>query len=197
MYAMTDTAASGRTQNGERHSDVGARVRAMRKARGTTLSELAETAGVTQGFLSKFERGHLSISVAALVRVCDALGVPVSSLFESSPSALVRASDAPKINFGGEGVEDRLLTTTAEKRLQVIRSVIQPGGNGGDDLYVLRADADLVHVLEGSIDIILADEMHHLEAGDTLTFDAMAPHTWRNPSPTLPAKVIWVNVPAP
>lgn len=182
---------------GNQHLDVGARVRAERNARRRTLDELAATTGQTKGFLSKFERGQHSISVAALVRICDALAISVTSLFQPSDAALVRAGETRPINFGGVGVDERLLTPTLEKRLQAILSRIDPSGNGGEDLYVLRADAEFVHVLSGEIEVIIGDTVHRLCPGDTLTFNPKDAHTWRNPSAESGAVVLWVTTPAP
>ncbi len=45
-----------------------------------TLDQLAEVTGLSKGHLSRFERGEKSLSVAALMRLAQALGTSVSFL---------------------------------------------------------------------------------------------------------------------
>jgi hypothetical protein len=46
--------------------------------------------------------------------------VSVGSLFEEPESLLVRASERPPIEFGGEGIDDFLLTPLKGSRMQAI-----------------------------------------------------------------------------
>lgn len=49
---------------------LGLRLRRARVAQRRTLAEVAETSGLTKGYLSKLENGQSNASVAALMRVC-------------------------------------------------------------------------------------------------------------------------------
>ena len=53
---------------------IGAQLRAARHASRKSMAEVAEQSGLTKGFLSKLERDLTSVSVASLMRLCDALG---------------------------------------------------------------------------------------------------------------------------
>ena len=176
---------------------VGARIRALRQAAGLTLAAVAEQAGLTKGFLSRLERDEVSPSVASLVSVCAALGVPVGQLFDAPATSLVRAEEAAPINFGGSGVREVLLTAGTQRSLQVIRSVVEPGGGGGDELYSLACEAEFVHVLRGRLRLTLPGEVVELRSGDAFTMPGVTPHTWLNPSATQSCEVLWVLTPAP
>ena len=52
-------------------------------------------------------------------------------------------------------------------------------------------------MLEGTLEIQVADEKHVLEQGDALTYPLSKPHTWRNASDTDTLRVLWVSVPNP
>jgi transcriptional regulator with XRE-family HTH domain len=175
---------------------VGARLRAARQAAGLTLAAVAAEAGLTKGFLSRLERDEVSPSVASLVTVCGVLGIGVGQLFEPPATSLVRAAEAPPINFGGQGVREVLLTAGAQRDLHVIRSVIEPGGGGGEELYSLACDVEFVHVLRGRLRLLLPGEVVELEAGDAFTMPGATPHTWLNPSAAT-CEVLWVLTPAP
>ena len=78
-----------------------------------------------------------------------------------------------------------------------LRSEIEPGGGSGDEPYTLRSSADLVHLLEGELEMTIDGVTYVMKAGDTLIFPPSLPHTWRNPSKTKSTRAIWVIVPPP
>ncbi len=176
---------------------IGGRLRAARQARGLSIAQLAAATGLTKGFLSQLERDLTSASVASLVNICDALGIRIGSLFEASRTDLVRRSERPRINFGGVGVTEYLLSPDSDSRIQVIESHIAPGGGGGDELYSLNSDAEFVHVVAGRLEVVVRRDVYRLGPGDSLTFSPRDPHTWRNPSQSEEAVVFWVLTPSP
>ena len=176
---------------------VGARLRAARQAAGLTLAVVAEQAGLTKGFLSRLERDEVSPSVASLVTVCGVLGIGVGTLFHAPETSLVRAGEAPAINFGGQGLHEYLLTAGSQRQLQVIRSMVEPGGGGGPELYALACDVEFVYVVQGQLRLLLPGEVVDLTAGDAFTMPGATPHTWLNPSTTAAAEVLWALTPAP
>jgi transcriptional regulator with XRE-family HTH domain len=176
---------------------IGARLRTARQAAGLTLAAVAEQAGLTKGFLSRLERDEVSPSVASLVTVCGVLGIGVGTLFEAPETSLVRAGEAPAINFGGRGLHEYLLTAGSQRQLQVIRSIVEPGGGGGPELYALACDVEFVYVVSGELRLLLPGEMVDLGVGDAFTMPGTTPHTWLNPSTTAPAEVLWALTPAP
>lgn len=176
---------------------IGGRLRAARAARALTLDDVAGAAGLTKGFISRLERDEVSPSVASLVAVCEVLGIRVGELFESPATSVVRAAEGRRINFGGREVEEFLLTPTIQGDVQVIRSVMEPGGTGGDELYSLDCNTEFVYVVRGTLVVTLAAGSVHLSTGDAFTFPGREPHTWQNASDTEPCEVIWVLAPAP
>ena len=56
---------------------------------------------------------------------------------------------------------------------------------------------EFVYVLEGTLELRVAEETHLLEQGDALTYPLSKPHTWRNASDTDTLRVLWVSVPNP
>jgi transcriptional regulator with XRE-family HTH domain len=175
---------------------IGARLRAARQRQGLTIDQVAAAADVTKGFVSRIERDETSPSVATLVTICEVLSLPVGTLFEAAQTDLVRRGAAPEIHLTGAGTEELLLTPRGQSRLQVIRSTIAPGGSGGEELYTLNCELEVLHVLKGRVDLVFSKETHRLMAGDTMTFAGREPHTWHNSDPVRGAEAIWVIVPA-
>jgi transcriptional regulator with XRE-family HTH domain len=175
---------------------IGARLRQARQQRGLTISALAERTNLTKGFLSQAERDLASLSVASLVRICDVLDIGVGTLFDKPATNYVPRERRPRINFGGERVEEYQLTPSSESRVQVIEQHVEPGGGSGDEEYSLKGETEFVHVLKGQLEVTIGDEVVALRAGDSLTFSASDAHTWRNPSSRQSAHAIWVFAPA-
>ena len=176
---------------------VGARVRSLRRERGLTIEQLAAATGLTKGFISQLERDRTAPSLSSIARICDALGVRLSHIFEREPApALVRRHERPKVD-SYFATENHLLSSRDEERFQAIESEVAPGAGAGDELYSLPGEMEFVYVLEGSLELQVADETHLLEQGDALTYPLSKPHTWRNASDTEILRVLWVSVPNP
>ncbi len=177
---------------------VGPRLRAARRERGLTISDVAEQAGLTAGFISQLERDLTSASLSSLYRICAVLGIRVGNLVDDVPSGqLIRREQQTRRSLAMGNAEHLLLTSREERRFHVTESHIPPGGSAGDELYTLPADVELVYVLRGSLELRVGDETHLLEEGDTLTYSPRDPHTWRNPSDSDEAVVLWTALPNP
>jgi quercetin dioxygenase-like cupin family protein len=175
---------------------IGSQLRAARLAARKSMAEVADEAGLTKGFVSKLERDLANVSVASLIRLCDALGVSVGSLFQASRGQITRQGEHPPIDFGGTGMREYVLTPSGEKRVQAILSDIEPGGGSGDEPYALPADVEFIYVLAGQLHMTVAGEEIILEQGDAYTFPADAPHTFRSALTSGRTQVLWVFLPA-
>lgn len=59
---------------------IGESIRAIRRSQGRSLEDLAEEAGISFGFLSRLERGEKTASDEVIVRIAEALKVPVRAI---------------------------------------------------------------------------------------------------------------------
>jgi transcriptional regulator with XRE-family HTH domain len=177
---------------------VGARLRATRLERGLTISEVAERAGLTAGFISQLERDLTAASLSSLYRICSVLGIRVGNLVDDVPAGrLIRREEQARRSLAMGNAEHLLLSSRDERRFHVTESHIPPGGSAGDEQYTLPADVELVYVLRGSLELRVGEETHLLEEGDTFSYSPRDPHTWRNPSETDEAVVLWTSLPNP
>ena len=62
---------------------LGTAIRERRKSLGFTLSNVSEKTGVSLGYLSQIELGKNSASIETLYRICLALGIKMSELFQA------------------------------------------------------------------------------------------------------------------
>lgn len=98
---------------------VGERLRAARRARGLSLSMLAEAAGVGKGSLSEIENGTRNPTLGTLYSLAGALGVPLATLLAGQPGARVASP----------GIEARLLDVSHDDgyTVEVYRLRLEPG----------------------------------------------------------------------
>jgi transcriptional regulator with XRE-family HTH domain len=69
---------------------LGSRIRALRKAKGWTQEELGKHADTSYKFLGEIERGVQNPSFSILVKISNALGVPLYELFRFESEGLNR-----------------------------------------------------------------------------------------------------------
>ena len=60
---------------------IGIQIKRHRQEQGLKLSEVAQMANISQGMLSKIENAQVSTSLDTLIRLCEVLGISVSTLF--------------------------------------------------------------------------------------------------------------------
>ncbi len=59
---------------------IGARINAARKMNGQSQQAVADAAGINREYLSRVERGTENVSILTLVRIAEALEIPIRNL---------------------------------------------------------------------------------------------------------------------
>ena len=172
---------------------VGPRLRAARQQRGLTLTAVAGQAGVSKGFLSLAERGKTRVSVPTLLRICEALAIPLGGLFDYPDSVVVANGAGARLEMGGLGITEYLLTPADERYVQVMQTILEPGGGSGG-AYTLAAETVFVIVLRGELALTVDGQPRALAERDSTTFSARLPHSWHNPGDVV-TEVLWVIAP--
>jgi transcriptional regulator with XRE-family HTH domain len=163
---------------------IGREVRAHRKNKEITVANLSKVTGLSIGMLSKIENGNTSPSLTTLQALADALSVPVTSFFRGFEEA--REAVHTK---AGQGVELEREGTRANHQYNLLGHI---GANSSGVivepyLITLAAESDVfptfqhggietIYMLEGEVDYRHGDNVYPLKPGDTLFFDADAPH---------------------
>lgn len=177
---------------------IGVRMRDLRKAKGMTLQHLADTTGLSVGYLSQLEREQAVPSIRALSTISRALGVNISWFFpdperDGSPEAavIVRAAQRPSLRFHS-GIRDELLCPSLGGALEMLLCTFEPGASSGE-LYAHDGE-EAGYVSEGQLELRLGEETYLLNTGDSFHFDCTRPHGYANPSDTRTV-VVWSVTP--
>jgi transcriptional regulator with XRE-family HTH domain len=172
-------------------------IRALRKARGLTLAEVALRLGRSVGWVSQVERGLSTPSVADLRAFADIFGVPISLFFAHDvPSGdergvVVRAGRRRSLGTSESGLVEELLSPDLGGGFEMLRSVFAPGAELTEP--ALRPTEEAGYVVSGLFEIEIDGIWHSLSTGDSFRFNRK-PFRWRSPGDE-PAVVIWVVSP--
>ena len=163
---------------------IGHEVRTLRKKLGITGSDLASATGISLGMLSKIENGNTSPSLTTLQALAQALGVPVTAFFR-------RFEEVRNAMFvkAGEGVELERRGTRAGHQYNLLGHIGHNASGVVVEPYLitLTADSDVfptfqheglefLYMLEGEVQYRHGDKLYPMKPGDSLFFDADAPH---------------------
>ena len=163
---------------------IGHEVRAYRKKLGITVTDLASATGVSVGMLSKIENGNISPSLTTLQTLSKALGVPITAFFrgfeEPRSATFVKA---------GQGVNIERRGTRAGHQYSLLGHIDNntSGVTVEPYLITLTKDSDVfptfqhegmefLYMLEGEVVYRHGERLFTMQAGDSLFFDADAPH---------------------
>ncbi len=172
-------------------------IRALRKARGLKLAEIALKLGRSVGWVSQVERGLSMPSLEDLRALATLFGVPVSLFFghdvpeERERGVVVRGAQRRSLGTSESGLVEELLSPDLGGSFEMLRSVFAPGAELKTENE--RPTEEAGYVVSGIFEIEIAGVWHRLTAGDSFRFEHK-PHRWRNPGRE-PAVVIWVVSP--
>lgn len=163
---------------------IGREVRAYRKQQGITVAELSRLTDLSIGMLSKIENGNTSPSLTTLQTLANALSVPLTAFFKGFEER--REAVHTK---AGKGLEIERAGTRAGHQYNLLGHI---GSNSSGVivepyLITLNTEADtfktfqhdgieMIYMLEGKLGYLHGNQHYPLEPGDTLFFDADAPH---------------------
>ena len=163
---------------------IGREVRLCRKKLGLTIMDLAVAADVSIGMLSKIETGSISPSLTTLQAVSKALGVPLTALFR-------RFEEARGASFvkAGKGINIERRGTRAGHQYALLGAIENNSGDVTVEPYLitLTTESDVfptfqhkglefLYMIEGEVVYRHADQLYTMQPGDSLFFDADAPH---------------------
>jgi len=181
-------------------SSLGTDLKALRKARGLTLTELSLMLGRSVGWLSQVERGITRPSISNLLVMAEKLDVNVSFFFgqpeegsanEAEKGLIVRSGARRVLGNAEEGLEEELLSPDLDGSFEIIQSTFLPGSESAGTRQ--RDTEEAAYIISGQLDICVNDVWHTLEAGDSIRLKGEV-HKWRNPY-DVSAIAIWVITP--
>lgn len=163
---------------------IGREVRAYRRNQGITVADLSANTGISIGMLSKIENGNTSPSLTTLQTLAGALSVPLTSFFRGFEEKRMAVHTK-----SGAGVTQEREGTRTNHQYNLLGHL---GANASgvivEPYLITLSDAsdtfptfqhsgiETIYMLEGEVIYRYGDHTYTLTPGDTLFFDADAPH---------------------
>lgn len=163
---------------------IGHEVRIYRKKLGITVADLAAATGMSVGMLSKIENGNISPSLTTLQALSKALGMPITAFFrgfeEPKSASFVKAGEGVNLERRGTraGHHYSLLGHIENNTSGVVVEPYLITLNAESDIFPTfqHEGMEFLYMLEGEVVYRHGDSLYRMQAGDSLFFDADAPH---------------------
>ncbi|MFI0354320.1 helix-turn-helix domain-containing protein [Actinomadura sp. 9N407] len=158
-------------------------VRALRAGHGWSLDELAGRAGVSKGVLVGLEQGRGNPNLGTLIRISDALGVPLTRLVqvEEHPPVRVFPPERHVVLWEGPAGGTGTLLGGSDPRpsLELWRWELRPGEIRDSDAHV-PGTKEIVYVQEGVLTLTVDGRSDVIRPGTAAVFVGDRPHSYGN-----------------
>ncbi|MGI9369834.1 MAG: helix-turn-helix domain-containing protein [Ruegeria sp.] len=176
---------------------LGADIRALRKARGLTLSDISTRLDRSIGWFSQVERDLSEPSISDLRLIAECLGVPMSMLFAHSAipadeqGYVVRAGSRRPMGSGAEGLIEELLSPDLTDDFEMVHSTFQP--HSRMQTPANRPTQEVGYMVSGKLDLVIGTRQFTVGTGDSFRVKN-EPYQWANPYKEQ-AVAVWVIAP--
>lgn len=158
--------------------DLGSVLRLKRKERKMTLKNVAEKAGISEGFLSQIENNVNSPSVDTLMNICAAIGCNAAEVIEKAQNqeriAVIRKNDLSDVDIPHVGFATRRFFPPESRRTIDSAILIIEPGKSIPARKGIRNSQEVLCVLKGSLQLTYQEQVFQLNQGD-------AAHFWTKP----------------
>ncbi len=179
---MTDNL--DRAEQADSEPGLGARLRARRKALGLTMQQVADSAGLTIGFISQIERGIASPSLSSLTNVARVLDMDPATLFAQPPSPGEVTTAGTRPVYGLDPANMTYERISAAFPGHTLRAVLIHEAPGHRSEPIRHEGEEIFYVLQGALTVEIEGQRHVLAAGDSIHFASTRVHSSWNHTDT-------------
>jgi transcriptional regulator with XRE-family HTH domain len=166
---------------------IAAQLKQRRLSSRLSLADLATRSGVSRAMISKVERSAASPTAALLGRLCNGLGLTLSSLIanaEESASPLIRAKDQTRWQDPGTGLIRTMISPDlVNSPVEIVRIDLPSGASVSyDPQRYLRYEQHVVPI-KGRLHLSVGEKEYQLGPWDCLLMPTNLPLHFRNRGP--------------
>ncbi|MCP4382415.1 MAG: helix-turn-helix domain-containing protein [Hyphomicrobiales bacterium] len=167
-------------------SQIGGRIKALRKDRGWTLQELGRRCGVSISALSKIENAQVTASFDTMLKIAGGLDITFETLLGQGTASpvgrLVTNRKGEGVHFETDGyVYEVMSSELRRKRIIPLHMQVKARNIGEIDTWSSHDGEEFIYVLKGPIELHTEFyEPVRLETGDSAYFDSQMRHTFVN-----------------
>ncbi|MEU2653205.1 XRE family transcriptional regulator [Streptomyces albidoflavus] len=151
---------------------VGPRLRALRRARGITLANLAATTGVSESTLSRLESGQRRASLELLLPLARTYDVPLDDLVGAPRTGDPRIHLKPVRRFGMTFVP----LSRRPGGVRAFKMIIPARPEPVEPTPQIHEGFEWLYVLTGHLRLVAGERDLTLRPGEAAEFDTSLPH---------------------
>jgi transcriptional regulator with XRE-family HTH domain len=163
--------------------NVGERLHELREVHNISMRALAARSGLSANALSMIERGRVSPSVNTLYKLANALGISITSFFDSEMEKkhviFLKAAERTQTSFA-RGVFEGLGGDQFVGRIEPFLLTLEASANSGPR-SIAHTGYEFILCLRGELEYQVERQIFRLSAGDSLLFTGQLKHRWKNP----------------
>lgn len=166
---------------------LGPRLKNLRLRSGLTLEDVSQRSGLEKGYLSRLERSLKRPSISTVLKLCEALGVKLSSLLEENAQdsmiRVIRKKDREDHVVQGNADDDvknyQIVSPADDKRFLSL-FLVKPSTRKITRASSSHSGEEIAYVLRGCVELTIGDTTITAEEGDCVHFMAQTEHTMRS-----------------
>ncbi len=157
---------------GDTLATVGPRLRALRKQRETTLTDLAASTGISTSTLSRLESGERRPTLELLLRLAREYGVTLDELVDAPPTG------DPRINLRPVKAHGMTMLPLSRRAggIQAYKLVLPGRKRRTTPTLQTHEGYEWLYVLDGNLRMVLGEHDLVLKPGEAAEFDTRTPH---------------------
>lgn len=159
---------------------LGARVRALRRARGWTVEDLANAVGVDKAHISRIENNLKTPSIATIAKMSQSLEVPMAQLLgetlNKSDIKVTRGESLDRMSEAHEPALHQFVPLLHGDTVNAFEAfIIFPGPDAGQT-EAQHGGQEMLYILAGVVDVIFQSHSVRLSGGDCIHFPGHLEH---------------------
>ena len=147
-------------------------IRKLRKVHEFTIAELSKRSGVSTAVISKLERNQTRVELETLYRLGKVFGISPSELIKLAEHKTSQVVD--EASYDSDGFSFRKVSFGNIKCM--VGEAITGKGVSRPDVHA--DEYEICWCLSGKVQISLPNDVHVLEKGKSVQFDAVLEHTY-------------------
>lgn len=178
---------------------IGERIKALREAKGMSLTQLSKASGVALATLSRMEHDKMVGTLESHINIAKALGINLTELY-SQASIELKKTNQPYLEkekgvfvHSDKSIVEILTNQIFSKKMMPTLIKLEPNGKTTTE-QGSAATEKFVYVLEGKVELNINNSNYSLNEGESLYFDGGLPHHLKN-SGKAASKVLCISTP--
>ncbi|VWX61953.1 putative transcriptional regulatory protein [Burkholderiales bacterium 8X] len=163
--------------------NIGPRLRSLRRAREMTVEEFALAVDVNKAHVSRIERGLKTPSIGAIARMAKVLGVTIGHLvgetLDKGDIKVIRGSELGAPLEAEEPARHGFIPLLHGQSARDFEAFMLYPSSAGGAVDAHHDGQEMIYVLGGAVEVIFADHVERLEAGDCIHFPGYLSHRIR------------------